>query len=75
MIELREYIDAQGNNQYRKWASKQDPSVRARVDKAVFRLAEGNFSSVKPEARESQHCGSISVRDTVFISPGTENSL
>ena len=51
MIELREYVDAQGNNHYRKWASKQDPSVRARVDKAVFRLGEGNFSSVKPEAQ------------------------
>lgn len=49
MIELREYVDAQGHNHYRKWASKQDPSVRARVDKAVFRLGDGNLSSVKPE--------------------------
>jgi putative addiction module killer protein len=49
MIELREYVDARGRNYYRRWASKQDPSVRARVDKAVFRLGEGNFSSVKPE--------------------------
>ena len=51
MIELREYVDAQGYNHYRKWASKQDPSVRARVDKAVFRLGEGNFSSVKSEGQ------------------------
>jgi putative addiction module killer protein len=30
---------------------KQDPSVRVRVDKAVFRLGEGNFSSAKPEGQ------------------------
>jgi len=51
MIELREYVDARGQNHYRKWTSKLDPSVRARVDKAVFRLGEGNFSSVKPEGQ------------------------
>jgi putative addiction module killer protein len=51
MIELREYVDAQGRNHFRGWASKQDPSVRVRLDKAVFRLGEGNFSSVKPEGQ------------------------
>jgi putative addiction module killer protein len=51
MIELREYVDAQGLNPYRRWASKQDPSIRVRVDKAVFRLGEGNFSSAKPEGQ------------------------
>jgi len=50
-MELREYIDARGHNHYRWWASKQDPSVRARVDKTLFRLGEGNFSSVKPEGQ------------------------
>ncbi|MGO8756836.1 MAG: type II toxin-antitoxin system RelE/ParE family toxin [Terracidiphilus sp.] len=49
MIDVREYVDSNGHNHYREWASTLDPSVRVRVDKAVFRLAEGNFSSVKPE--------------------------
>jgi putative addiction module killer protein len=49
MIEVREYVDAQGHNRYRQWTSKLDPVVRVRVDKAVFRLGEGNFSAVKPE--------------------------
>jgi len=49
MIDVREYVDARGRNYYRRWASKLDPGVRARIDKAVFRLVEGNFSAVKPE--------------------------
>ena len=49
MIDVREYVDARGHNHFRDWTSKQDPSVRVRIDKAVFRLGEGNFSAVKPE--------------------------
>jgi len=49
VIEVREYVDAQGHNRYREWTSKLDPVVRARVDTAVFRLGGGNFSAVKPE--------------------------
>jgi len=49
MIEIREYVDARGRNHYRQWTSKLDPGVPARVDKAVFRLGDGNLSAVKPE--------------------------
>jgi len=45
MVEVREYIDGQGRNHFRRWTSKLDASVRARVDTAVFRLGEGNFSA------------------------------
>jgi putative addiction module killer protein len=48
-IEIREYIDARGHNHYREWLSKLDPSVRARIDKSVFRVGYGNLSGVKPE--------------------------
>jgi putative addiction module killer protein len=51
MIDVREYVDGMGHNHYREWASKLDPSARVRVDKAVFRLGEGNFSAVKPEGQ------------------------
>ena len=49
MIDVREYADALGRNHYRKWLMKLDISVTARVLNSVLRLAEGNFSSVKPE--------------------------
>ena len=49
MIDVREYVDARGRNHYREWTSKLDSSVRVRVDKAVFRLGEGNLSAAKPE--------------------------
>jgi putative addiction module killer protein len=49
MLVVREYIDGRGHNHYREWVSKLDPSIRARIDKFVFRLGEGNFSAVKPE--------------------------
>ena len=49
MIEVREYVDARGRNHFRDWTSKLDASVRVRIDKAVFRLGEGNVSGVKPE--------------------------
>lgn len=48
-VEISEYIDARGHNHYREWLSKLDPSVRARIDKSVFRMAYGNFSGVKSE--------------------------
>jgi len=48
-IELHEYIDGRGCNHYREWVSKLDASVRARIDKSVFRVGYGNFSGAKPE--------------------------
>ena len=48
-IELREYIDAGGRNHFRRWISKLDAAIRARVIKSVLRMAEGNLSAVKPE--------------------------
>ena len=48
-IELREYIDEQGHCPYREWVSKLDSGVRARIDKSVLRMGNGNLSGVKPE--------------------------
>src|ERR1700678_160886 len=49
IIDVREYVDAHGRNRFREWSSKLDSVARVRVDKAVFRLGDGNFSAVKPE--------------------------
>lgn len=48
-IGLQQYIDVRGRNHYREWISKLDASVRARIDKCVLRMGDGNFSGVKAE--------------------------
>jgi putative addiction module killer protein len=47
MIEVREYVDAQGKIPYRDWIVKLDAATRVRVITAVLRLEQGNFSTVK----------------------------
>jgi putative addiction module killer protein len=48
-IDLKEYIDAMGDNHYREWVADLDPSIRAIVIKTVLRMGDGNLSGVKPE--------------------------
>ena len=47
MIEVREYIDSQGNSPYTKWFNRLDPVAAARVATAIYRMEQGNFSNVK----------------------------
>jgi putative addiction module killer protein len=47
MIEVREYVDAQGRTPYRDWVVKLDTSTRVRVITAVLRMEQGNFSTAK----------------------------
>lgn len=49
MVKLRSYIDVRKQNHFAKWRSKLDPNIQARIDQAVLRLGDGNFSCVKPE--------------------------
>ena len=49
MIEVREYVDANGRSHFTRWRLKLDWSIRVRIDQAVLRLCEGNLSNVKPE--------------------------
>jgi putative addiction module killer protein len=49
VIEVREYIDANGRSHFSKWRLKLDDCVRSRIDQAVLRVGEGNLSAVKPE--------------------------
>lgn len=48
-IDLEEYIDARGHNNYREWLTTLNASVRARVIKSVLRMGDGNLSGAKPE--------------------------
>ena len=47
VIELMECLDARGVAPFAEWRDKLDPSVRARIYVATYRLAAGNTSSVK----------------------------
>jgi putative addiction module killer protein len=47
MIELRGYIDGNGEKPFAKWFATLDPRAAARVTTALTRIEQGNFSNVK----------------------------
>jgi putative addiction module killer protein len=47
MIELRGYIDENGNKRFAKWLDGLDAAAAAKVAIALARMAQGNFSNVK----------------------------
>lgn len=47
MIELRGYIDENGNKRFATWLERLDPAAAAKVTIGLARLEQGNFSNVK----------------------------
>ena len=47
VIEVREYLAADGSNPYRKWFNSLNAQAAAKVAIAATRLAQGNFSKAK----------------------------
>jgi putative addiction module killer protein len=47
MLELREYIDRQGNSPFGRWFRRLDDDIQARITMALDRLERGNVSAVK----------------------------
>ena len=47
MVEVREYIDADGNSPYAKWFDSLNAQAAARVAIAVIRMEQGNLSTTK----------------------------
>jgi putative addiction module killer protein len=47
MIDIREYLDRQGNSPYAAWFDRLSPQAAAKVATGLTRLAGGNFSNVK----------------------------
>ena len=45
---LVEYLDERGRSPFGKWFARLDAQAAARVAAALYRLTEGNVSSVKP---------------------------
>lgn len=47
MIEVREYLDAQGSSPYGKWFDRLNAAAAAKVATAIHRMEQGNLSNVK----------------------------
>ena len=47
MIELRGYIDENGNRRFAEWLESLDPSAAAKVTIALERMEQETFSKVK----------------------------
>jgi putative addiction module killer protein len=47
MIEVREYLDAEGKSPYAKWFDRLNVAAAVKVTTAVHRMKQGNFSNVK----------------------------
>ena len=47
MIEVREYLDAEGKSPYAKWFDRLNAAAAVKVTTAVHRMEQGNFSNVK----------------------------
>ncbi len=47
MIEIKEFVDAQGTSPFGRWFSLLDPQAAARVATALYRVEMGNLSNTK----------------------------
>ena len=47
MIEVREYLDAEGHSPYTKWFDRLNVAAAVKVATAVHRMEQGNFSNVR----------------------------
>ena len=47
MIELREYIDAEGRSPFAKWFNRLDVGTAAKVATSLVRMQRGNLSNAK----------------------------
>jgi putative addiction module killer protein len=47
MIEIRYYVAADGRQPFAEWFAEVESVTRAKVTRAIVRLEQGNFSSVK----------------------------
>jgi putative addiction module killer protein len=47
MVDVREYLDRDGNNPFRDWRSRLNVEARRKVTIALFRVGLGNLSNAK----------------------------
>jgi putative addiction module killer protein len=47
MVEIREYVDADGHNAFAHWFRQLNAAAAARIKRALVRIEQGNLSNVK----------------------------
>ena len=57
MIEIREYIDAEGRSLYGRWFNRLNAQAAAKVATALVRMEQGTFPASREWARESLNPG------------------
>lgn len=63
MIEVREYLEPDGDSPFADWFARLNPKAAAKVTTALTRLVAGNFSNVKG-------CGSGVFEYRIDFGPG-----
>jgi hypothetical protein len=61
MIEIRGYIDENGNKGFAQWLEGLDAAAAAKVTIALARMEQGNLAKVKGVGSGSLNTGSTSV--------------
>jgi hypothetical protein len=74
VLDVREYVDADGRSPFTKWLGPLNVQAAAKVATALERIAEGNLSNVKGLAAAFPNTGLILVPATASISGGTAAS-
>jgi putative component of toxin-antitoxin plasmid stabilization module len=73
VVEVREYIAADGSSPYEKWFNSLNAQAAAKVAIAVTRMAQGNLSNVKSVEPAFRNIASISRPAIEYISAETES--
>jgi putative addiction module killer protein len=47
VVQVLEYLDESGQSAFARWFNRLNPNAAAKVTMALYRLRQGNFSSVK----------------------------
>lgn len=55
-MEIREYIDASGRNQFAKWFDRLNAQAAIKVRTALARIEAGNLASIKSVGSGVQEC-------------------
>jgi putative component of toxin-antitoxin plasmid stabilization module len=52
VIEIREYLSAEGHSPFRRWFDRLDARAAARITVALVRIEQGNLANAKSVAME-----------------------
>ena len=71
MIEVREYLDAEGKSPYAKWFDRLNVAAAVKVTTAVHRMEQGNFCNVWVPASMSTESILVLAIESTLARKGT----